>query len=101
MVTAPNMNCARKLAAALLKERQAACVNLVPKVESHYWWQGTLESSSEVLVLIKTAMSKLDQLEKTVREYHPYDTPEIIAIKLDQGNARYLEWIAASVKTNK
>jgi periplasmic divalent cation tolerance protein len=97
-VTAPNITVARKLAAATLKERLVACANLVPKIESHYWWQGQLESSSEVLILFKTTREKLAALEETVVKNHPYDTPEFIAVPLEHGAQKYLEWISASLK---
>ena len=99
MVTAPNMNSARKLASVVLGERLAACVNLVPKMESHYWWQGSVESSSEVLILMKTATSRIEQLEKAVLANHPYDTPEFLILKLSHGNRKYLDWITASIKS--
>ena len=98
LVTAPNITIARKIAAAALKERLAACANLIPKIESHYWWQGQLESSSEVLILFKTSRAKLDDLQNSVVKDHPYDTPEFIALNLDQGAEKYLSWIAASLK---
>jgi periplasmic divalent cation tolerance protein len=98
-VTAPNMTVARKLAVAALGEHLAACANLIPKIESHYWWKGQLESSSEVLVLFKTMTSLLENLERCVLKNHPYDTPEFIAFKLDAGNERYLAWLAESTGT--
>jgi periplasmic divalent cation tolerance protein len=100
-VTAPNITVARKIAAAVLKERLAACANLVPKIESHYWWQGQVESSSEVLILLKTTRDKLLDLEQTVVKNHPYDTPEFIAVKLDHGAEKYLAWITTSVAEAK
>jgi periplasmic divalent cation tolerance protein len=97
-VTAPNITVARKIAAAALKERLVACANLIPKIESHYWWQGQLESSSEVLILLKTTKDQLPDLERHVIKSHPYDTPEFIAIKLDHGVDKYLDWINTSLK---
>ena len=98
LVTAPNVSTARKLAAAVLKERLAACANLIPKIESHYWWKGQLESSSEVLVLFKTTKKKLDELERCVVKIHPYDTPEFITVSLDHGSEKYLSWIDLSLE---
>jgi len=97
-VTAPNVTVARKLAAAALGQRLAACANLLPKIESHYWWQGQLESSAEVLILFKTAAAKLKELEACVIAHHPYDTPEFIALPLEHGNKKYLDWITASLQ---
>src|ERR1043165_8654275 len=97
-VTAPNMTVARKLATAALNERLAACANLTPKLESHYWWQGRIESSSEVLVLFKTRKDRLGGLEKCVLKNHPYQTPEFIVTRIEAGNENYLAWIQDSVQ---
>lgn len=97
-VTAPNITVARKLSAAALKEHLVACANLIPKIESHYWWKGQLESSSEVLILFKTSKKKLPELERCVVKHHPYDTPEFIAVDLEQGSAKYLDWIETSLQ---
>ena len=97
LVTAPNLEAARNLARAALRARLAACVNLLPKVESHYWWKGKLETGSEVLLLLKTTAPRLGKLEKLILVHHPYDTPEFIVLPITQGNARYLAWITASV----
>ena len=100
-VTAPNISVARKIAAAALKERLVACANLIPKIESHYWWQGQLESSAEVLILLKTTKEQLDELERNVVKNHPYDTPEFVAVNLEHGADKYLAWITASVNVAK
>ncbi len=98
LVTAPDLKVARKLAKAALESHLAACANLVPKIESHYWWQGRLESSSEVLVIFKTTGARVKELEACVLKNHPYDTPEFLAIPRVVGNARYLRWLRDSVK---
>ncbi len=98
LVTAPDIKTARRLARAVLLKRLAACANLVPGVESHYWWQGKLEKGREVLILFKTTQARLPKLEALVRENHPYDTPEIIALSIDSGYERYLSWITQNVQ---
>jgi periplasmic divalent cation tolerance protein len=98
LVTAPDLKTARSLARVALEARLVACANLVPRLESHYWWQGKLESGREILILFKTTRSKLAALEKAMLKKHPYDTPEIIAVPLQSGTAGYLQWIAACVK---
>ncbi len=97
MVTAPDLKTARRLARAALKARLAACANLAPRLESHYWWQGRIEKSAEVLIFFKTTRARLAALERLVLELHPYDTPEFLALPLAAGSARYLDWLAASV----
>lgn len=98
LVTTPDLKTARSLAKAALNAKLVACANLVPKIESHYWWQGKLESSAEVLIIFKSTRAKLAELEKLVVALHPYDTPEFIAVRLAEGNAKYLDWLASSVR---
>lgn len=96
-MTAPDLKTARALAQAALKARIAACVQLLPKIESHYRWKGRLERSAEVLLLFKTVRTKLPALERCVVERHPYDTPEFVVLPVTAGTARYLDWLRASV----
>ncbi len=97
LVTAPDLKTARALARAALKARLVACANLVPKLESHYWWEGRLESSAEALIVFKTTAACLSRLEALVLARHPYRTPEFVALSISQGNRQYLDWIVASV----
>ena len=98
LVTAPGLKPGRKLARAALAARLAACVNLIPRIESHYWWQGKLESSSEVLLVMKTTTARLAALEKLIMARHPFDTPEFIVLPISRGNRRYLDWVEQSVE---
>jgi periplasmic divalent cation tolerance protein len=98
MVTAPDLKTGRALAKAALSARLIACANLAPKIESHYWWRGKIESGAEVLLILKTRKSKLAALEKLVLARHPYDTPEFLVLPLSGGNEKYLAWIASSQK---
>ena len=98
MVTAPNLRTARKLAGKALEARVAACANLVPGIESHYWWQKKLERSSEVLIVFKTRSGLANRLERVVLEHHPYDTPEVIFLPVQGGNQQYLNWIDSSTE---
>jgi periplasmic divalent cation tolerance protein len=97
LVTAPDLKVARRLAQAALKARLIACANLVPKLESHYWWEGKIETGVEVLMVMKTTRMRLAALEKLIVAKHPYDTPEFLVMPLMAGNTRYLKWIAGSV----
>jgi periplasmic divalent cation tolerance protein len=96
MVTAPDVKTARQLARAALKARLVACANLVPAIESHYWWHGRIERGNEVLLLLKTTTAALARLEKLVLAEHPYDTPEFIVLPLSAGNRKYLTWLTRS-----
>jgi periplasmic divalent cation tolerance protein len=97
LVTAPDMKVARRLARVALQARLVACANLVPNVESHYWWQGKIEHDTEVLLVLKTTRARLGGLEKLILAKHPYDTPEFLVLPVTAGNARYLRWIGESV----
>lgn len=98
LVTAPDLKTARALARTALEQRLIACANLIPKLESHYWWQGKIETGAEILILLKTTKSKLAALEKLIVAEHPYDTPEFLVIPINHGNQRYLDWLAKSVR---
>ena len=97
LVTAPDLRTARRLAKAAVRERLAACANLVPQIESHYWWKGKVEHGREVLIVFKTATRLLGKLEALVIREHPYDTPEFIVVAIRRGNRRYLQWWVESV----
>ena len=96
LVTAPDLRTARRLARAALSARLIACANLVPRVESHYWWQGKIERGAEVLLLLKTTTARLARLEKLILARHPYDTAEFIVLPLLGGSKRYLDWLNKS-----
>jgi len=97
LVTAPDLKTARTLAKASLKARLVACANLVPKIESHYSWRGTIEQGAEVLMMLKTTRRRLAALEKFILTKHPYDTPEFLVVPLESGTAKYLDWLTAAV----
>ena len=97
LVTTPDLKTGRRLAGAALKAHLVACANLVPKIESHYWWQGKIERTTEVLLLLKTTTARLAKLEKLIIAEHPYDTPEFIVLPVLSGNRRYLKWIQDAI----
>ncbi len=97
LVTAPDLTTARKLAQGALAARLVACANLVPRIESHYVWQGKLEQSAEVLMVMKTTQRRLAAVEKYILANHPYDTAEFLVLPVATGAAKYLAWVAASV----
>ena len=96
LVTAPDLKTARALARAALTARLIACANLVPKIESHYWWQGKMESGAETLLVLKTRKARLAALEKLILAHHPYDTPEFLVLPVSAGSRKYLGWLAES-----
>ncbi len=98
LVTAPDIKTARALAKAVLRARLAACANLIPKIESHYWWQDKIESGTEVLILFKTRKTRLSALEKIILAKHPYDTPEFLVLAPSAGSQKYLDWVVANCR---
>jgi len=96
-MTAANGEEAARLADLLVGANLAACVQIMPEIESVYRWQGKIERQSEVLLLAKTSRTKFPELEKEVRALHSYETPEIIAVPIVEGSPAYLKWLAETV----
>ena len=97
LTTAASPEEASRMGLKLVEERLAACATLVPTVESIYRWKEKIETSSEVLALLKSTTWKYQLLEARILELHPYEVPEIISIRIDSGNLEYLRWIEQSV----
>ena len=94
LTTAGSQEEARKIAHALVERRLAACVNIVPQIESVYRWQDKVETAQEWLLLIKTQAELFERVRDTVKELHSYDLPECVMLDLTAGSPDYLEWIA-------
>jgi periplasmic divalent cation tolerance protein len=97
LCTCANHQDALQIGGALVEERLAACVNILPGVQSIYRWKGEVEQSDEVLMLIKTIGQRFEALRDRVKELHPYKTPEIVALPVADGLGDYLKWIAEEV----
>jgi len=93
ITTLPDAASARALAEALVRERLAACVNLMAECTSIYHWQGAVETDAEVPLWIKTRAALYPRVEQFIRTHHPYDLPEVIALPLAAGLAPYLQWV--------
>ena len=96
-MTAANGEEAARLADMLVGAHLAACVQILPEMESVYRWQGRIERQAEVLLIAKTTKAKFDDLEREVRALHSYETPEIVAVPLVACSTPYLEWLSASL----
>ncbi|MCI2414891.1 MAG: divalent-cation tolerance protein CutA [Candidatus Aramenus sp.] len=96
--TVPEMGTGKKIAKALVDERLAACVNLIPYVKSFYVWEGKTVEDDEGLLIIKTDKESLEKVIKRVKELHPYTIPEVISIDISWGLPEYLNWIVESVR---
>jgi periplasmic divalent cation tolerance protein len=97
LTTCGNSDIAQRLADALVEERLAACVNVLPGISSTYRWMGKIERDDEVLLMIKTAKTELAAIEATIKSVSGYELPELLAVEISEGAADYLAWIAASV----
>jgi periplasmic divalent cation tolerance protein len=91
--TAPNSEEANLLAAKIVEEKLAACVQVLPQIMSHYYWDGAMQKELENLLLIKTLEAKFDSLERFIKENHSYDVPEIVSVKAEDVSVEYLSWM--------
>lgn len=95
LTTVPDEEVGRRIARTLVEERLAACVNVSPVVTSFYWWDKKLVEDRELILLIKTKALLLERLESRLKELHPYEIPEFIALPVASGSRDYLGWLAA------
>ena len=95
LVTAPTAEKAAEIARVVVEERLAACGNVVPGLRSIYRWEGRIQDDAEALLVLKTTRARFDALRDRVLVLHPYEVPEVIALSVEAGSARYLAWIGA------
>ena len=95
LVTAPTAEKAAEIARVVVEERLAACGNVVPGLRSIYRWEGRIQDDAEALLVLKTTRARFDALRDRVLALHPYEVPEVIALPVEAGSARYLAWIGA------
>ena len=100
IVTFPDAEKARQIGTLLVESQLAACVNLLPSIESIYWWQGKIETSAEALAIFKTTPEAWSAFEVKLKELHPYEVPEIVAMRPEAVSAEYARWVGESVVSN-
>jgi periplasmic divalent cation tolerance protein len=97
-ITAANQKEAKKIAGRLVSEKLAACVNIVPQVNSLFRWQGRVDGAKEVLLIVKSKAAAFRKIAALVKKLHSYEVPEIIAVPIIAGEKKYLEWLNDSVR---
>jgi len=98
LVTVPDTESAERISRALLEKRLCACVNRIDGVNSLFWWQGRLDNATESLLVIKTGSDRYEELTRTVKELHPYEVPEIVALPMDVLNKDYGCWMREEMR---
>jgi len=98
LVTCPNQDVGQTIGKALVEERLAACVNIIPRLRSIYRWEGKLCQDPEVLLVVKTRATCLAALTRRVKALHPYSNPEVIAVPVAGGSSPYLAWVRESTR---
>ena len=100
LCTCPDQDSANELAAMLVKNKLAACVNILPGLTSVYEWKGNIEKSQELLLIVKTKSTAFQTVVNAILDRHPYELPEIISIPINNGLANYLSWIDDNVTSD-
>lgn len=97
LTNVPNQACAERIAEQLLSQNLATCVNIQPPCLSIYTWQGEVERNTEIPLYIKTIKSRYVAVEQVIREFHPYELPEIVYVNLDGGSSAYIQWLTQTI----
>ncbi len=92
-ITTRDLEEAGKISRALLEKRLVSCCNIVPGIESLYWWKGKIEKENEALIILKTRKGKIDKIIEEVKKIHSYEVPAIDFLDIEGGNREFLEWI--------
>jgi periplasmic divalent cation tolerance protein len=96
-ITCPDTETAKKIATLAIKKRLAACANIIPQMESLYWWDGKIDSAKEVVLILKTKKTAFSELRLLITKEHPYEVPCILTFDITNGNQPYLNWLTQEV----
>lgn len=98
LITVPNTDEANIIGKTLVERRLVACANIIQRIKSIFWWKERIEESDEALIVAKSKLNLMEEIQETVKEMHSYDVPEIIALPIKSGLPQYCKWIDESVK---
>ena len=98
LCTIDDLTKAKEISRIIVEDKLAACVNIIPKISSIYFWNEEVTEDEEYLMLIKTRKNLFEELKFKILKLHPYDTPEVISVKIDEGSKNYRDWIGASTR---
>lgn len=99
-ITCPDLDCARRIGHTLVQERHVACVNILPRMESFYWWNGKIENDQETVLIAKLPESGRENMMNRVLQLHPYETPCVLFLPITGGNPEYLDWLLGEADGN-
>ncbi|XP_021457730.1 protein CutA homolog [Oncorhynchus mykiss] len=97
LVNCPNEQTAKDIGRAIMERRMAACINILPRTSTMYYWKGEIQDATEILMLVKTRTSKTQRLIDYVKSVHPYETPEVLSFPVEDGSLPYLKWVDEAV----
>ncbi len=97
-ITTKDQKEAKNIGESLVKEKLAACINVIPSIESVYWWKGKIENDKESVLIVKTKKDLVEKAIKRVKELHSYDVPCVDVIPITEGNKEYFEWVEDSLR---
>ncbi|XP_076140093.1 protein CutA homolog [Alosa pseudoharengus] len=100
LINCPNEQVAKDISRSLMERRMAACVNILPRSATMYYWKGEIQDATEVLLLVRTRTSKIQSLTEYVRSIHPYENPEVLSFLVEGGSLDYMKWIDEAVPEN-
>ncbi|XP_070990608.1 protein CutA homolog isoform X1 [Oncorhynchus clarkii lewisi] len=97
LINCPNEQAAKDIGRALMERRMAACINILPRTSTMYYWKGEVQDATEILMFVKTRTSKIQRVTDFVKSVHPYETPEVLSFPVEDGSLPYMKWMDEAV----